>query len=125
MVRGAAKAASQEKNAKKMAAMKKSGTQLGMGDAAMSTECTICKVKMPTLQNLKDHHLSKHATSPLPAGIEDGLKAQAAKKAEDEKKKATKAKPGEGAAAGKKKKGGDADLSLLMEGLGTGGKKKK
>lgn len=124
MVRGAAKAASQEKNAKKNAASQKSGSQLGAGEAAMSTECTICKTKMPTLQNLKDHHLSKHASAPMPAGIEEGLKAQAAKKAEDAKKKATKL-PKDGASKGAKKKGGDADLSLLMEGLGTGGKKKK
>jgi len=120
MVRGAAKAASQERNAKKQAAMKKSGSQLGCGDAAMSTECTICKTKMPTLQNLKDHHLSKHSATPLPAGIEEGLKAQAAKKADDEKKKATKQKSDGGEKKAAKKKGGDADLSLLMEGLGTG-----
>ena len=45
MVRGAAKAASQERNAKKQAAMKKSGTQLGCGEKAMSTECSICKAR--------------------------------------------------------------------------------
>ena len=50
--------------------------------------------------------------------------AAGAKKAEDAKKKATK-QPKDGASKGAKKKGGDADLSLLMEGLGTGGKKKK
>ena len=93
----------------------------------MSTECSICKVKMPTLQNLKDHHLSKHASSPLPDGLEEGLRAAAAKKEADEKKKATKGPPGGGGAGGGKKKkgGGDADLSLLREGLGTGGKAKK
>mmetsp|Transcript_18017 Transcript_18017/g.55423 ORF Transcript_18017/g.55423 Transcript_18017/m.55423 type:complete len:133 (-) Transcript_18017:8-406(-) len=132
MVRGAAKAASQERNAKKQAAQKKSGSQLGAGEKAMSTECGICKVRMPTLQNLKDHYVSKHPASPLPDGLEEGLKAAAAKKAADEQKKAGKAPPGTGgggikvaqAAAKKKVKKNDADLSLLMEGLGTGKKKK-
>ena len=50
MVRGAAKAASQERNAKKQAAMKKSGTQLGCGEKALSLDCSICKTRMPTLQ---------------------------------------------------------------------------
>mmetsp|Transcript_23053 Transcript_23053/g.69110 ORF Transcript_23053/g.69110 Transcript_23053/m.69110 type:complete len:123 (+) Transcript_23053:304-672(+) len=122
MVRGAAKAASQERNAKRKAAMEKKGSQLGMGEKAMSTECAICKVRMPTLQNLKDHYVGKHPNDPLPDGLEDGIKAAAAKKAENEKKKATKERP----TTAKKKLGNkDADLSLLMEGLGTGGKKKK
>ena len=49
---------------------------------------------MPTLQNLKDHYVSKHPASPLPDGLEEGLKAAAAKKAADEQKKAGKAPPG-------------------------------
>ena len=57
MVRGAAKAASQERNAKKQAAMKKAGTQLGCGEKALSLDCAICKTRMPTLQNLKDHFI--------------------------------------------------------------------
>ena len=123
MVRGAAKAASQERNAKKQAAMKKSGTQLGCGEKALSLDCSICKTRMPTLQNLKDHFISKHPSSPLPDGLEDGLRAQAAKRAQDQKLKDKKAPP-QAAAKKKKKKNNDADLSLLMEGLGTGKKKK-
>ena len=122
MVRGAAKAASQEKNAKKQAAAQKCGSQLGMGDAAMSTQCAICMVKMPTLQNLKDHYVGKHPKECLPAGLEDGIKAAEAKKKANEEKKKGKAPPGDG--PGKKKKGGGDDLSLLMEGLNTGKKKK-
>ena len=122
MVRGAAKAASQERNAKKQAAMKKAGTQLGCGEKALSLDCAICKTRMPTLQNLKDHFISKHPSSPLPDGLEEGLRAQAAKRAQDQKLKDKKAPPQ--AAAKKKKKNNDADLSLLMGGLGTGKKKK-
>ena len=123
MVRGAAKAASQERNAKKQAAMKKSGTQLGCGEKALSLDCAICKTRMPTLQNLKDHFASKHPSAPLPDGLEEGLRAQAEKRAQDQKLKDKKAPP-QAAAKKKKKNGGDADLSLLMEGLGTGKKKK-
>ena len=87
----------------------------------------ICKIKMPTMQNLKDHHLSKHGSVPLPAGIEEGIAAAQAKKDAEAKKKLGKEQAGGGGGGGGKKKkgGGDADLSLLMEGLGTGGKKKK
>ena len=102
MVRGAAKAASQERNAKKQAAMKKSGTQLGCGEKALSLDCSICKTRMPTLQNLKDHFVSKHPTAPLPDGLEEGLRAQAEKRAQDQKLKDKKAPPQ--AAAKKKKK---------------------
>jgi hypothetical protein len=51
------------------------------------------------------------------------LRAQAEKRAQDQKLKDKKAPP-QAAAKKKKKNGGDADLSLLMEGLGTGKKKK-
>ena len=59
----------------------------------------------------------------MPDGLEEGLRAQAEKRAQDQKLKDKKAPP-QAAAKKKKKNGGDADLSLLMEGLGTGKKKK-
>jgi len=127
MVRGAAKAKAQEANAKKQQAAKKSGSQLGLGAKALSLDCAICKTRMPTLQNLKDHMESKHSASPLPDGLEEGLRAQAEKRAMDQKLKDKKAPPSAAPKKKKKKKkkkGGDADLSLLMEGLGTGKKKR-
>ena len=124
MVRGAAKAKAQEANAKKQQAAKKSGSQLGCGAKALSLDCAICKTRMPTLQNLKYHMESKHSASPLPDGLEEGLRAQAEKRAMDQKLKDKKAPPSAAPKKKKKKKkGGDADLALLMEGLGTGKKK--
>ena len=76
------------------------------------------------MQNLKDHFVSKHPKDPLPDGLEEGIRAAVAKKAANEKGKAAKAPP-DGAGKKKKKKDDGGDLSLLMEGLGTGGKKKK
>ena len=121
-VRGAAKAASQEKNAKAAASAQKSGSQLKAREAAYNTECLICKSRMPTVQNLKDHHLSKHGATPVPAWIAEALVAQAAKKAEDSKKKVAGIPPAGGAGVPKPKK--NQDLSFLNESLGTGAKKK-
>lgn len=121
MVRGHAKADAQQKNAKKMADMKKNGSQLGMADKAMQYTCPTCKQQCPNVKLYKQHFDSKHPTECFPTQAQADLDALEAKKAGAAAAAATPA-----AAKPKKKKKDDVDdlASLLAAGGISGGKKK-
>ena len=81
MVRGHAKADAQQKNAKKLADMKKNGSQLGMADKAMVYCCPTCKQQCPNVKLYKQHFDSKHPTECFPTQAQADLDAVEAKKA--------------------------------------------
>jgi hypothetical protein len=121
MVRGHAKADAQQKNAKKLADMKKNGSQLGMADKAMVSCCPTCKQQCPNVKLYKQHFDSKHPTECFPTQAQADLDAVEAKKAG--------AATAAAAPAAKPKKKKDAnvdDLSALLAagGIKGGGKKK-
>ena len=69
MVRGHAKEEAQKKNAKKMEAMNKSGSQKGEGAAKMKGACVCptCKAQMVNYKMLCQHYESKHPKESCPA----------------------------------------------------------
>eukprot|EP00793_Prasinoderma_coloniale_P004350 PRCOL_00000110-RA len=71
MVRGNAKAKSQEKNAKKQAAKQRSGSQLNDQKKALKFVCPVCKVQMPQVKTMLVHWDSKHGKVPEPQEIKD------------------------------------------------------
>ena len=122
MVRGHAKSDAQAKNAKKMEAMKKAGSQHGMADKAMGHICPICKQQFPHIKLYKQHFDSKHPNETFQAAAMAAIQAAEAKKGGG----------GGGAAAEapakpKKKKAaaGGGDLEDLLAAGGVAGGKKK
>lgn len=74
MARGHQKVQSQQKNAEKKAAMKKSGSAADQKKAAMKAlvhTCTVCKSQMPDPKTYKQHFESKHPKSPMPDVLKD------------------------------------------------------
>jgi len=69
MVRGAAKAAAQERNAKKHA-VKQKGSELGLGAKALKVSCPICRQQLVDRHQLLQHYDSKHPKSSPPPETE-------------------------------------------------------
>jgi hypothetical protein len=120
MVRGHAKAEAQARNAKRTAELAKSqkGSQRGMAEKALNTQCPICKQQMPTARQLADHYASRHPRDALPPEIQEQLSAQPAPA-----RAAAEQLPPPQPDAAKPKKKTDELGALLSEGLGA--KKKK
>ena len=122
MVRGHAKADAQARNAKKMEAMKKTGSQHGMADKAMVHICPICKQQFPHIKLYKQHFDSKHPNETFPAAAMAEFQAAEAKKGGGGGGVAA-----EAPAKPKKKKAaaGGGDLEDLLAAGGVAGGKKK
>lgn len=69
MVRGAAKAIAQERNAKKHAGKDKK-SELGMGAKALKAQCAVCKQQVINYTQLVQHYESKHPKLPVPPAPE-------------------------------------------------------
>jgi ribosomal protein L44E len=70
MARGQQKIQAQQKNAEKMAKMKKGTSQKASAAKALTYTCTICKTQMPDPKTYKQHFESKHPKSPLPPELQ-------------------------------------------------------
>ncbi|XP_014352709.1 zinc finger protein 706 isoform X2 [Latimeria chalumnae] len=73
MARGQQKIQAQQKNAKRLADMKKKhgSDQKAAAKAALVFTCPVCKTQMPDPKTFKQHFESKHPKSPLPAELVD------------------------------------------------------
>lgn len=73
MARGQQKIQSQQKNAEKLAKMKKaqSGDSKASAAAALKFQCKVCMTKMPDPKTYKDHFENKHPKQPLPDELKD------------------------------------------------------
>ncbi len=66
MVRGHAKAAAQEKNAKKQQELKKKGSSNLNASPNLKFICAICKVEARSYKMMTDHYDSKHPKEAYP-----------------------------------------------------------
>merc|ERR1712168_1079101 len=71
MARGQQKIQSQQKNAEKLAKIKKaeSGDSKKAAAAALVFKCSVCMTQMPDPKTYKQHFENKHPKSPLPAEL--------------------------------------------------------
>eukprot|EP00408_Alexandrium_pacificum_P028625 CAMPEP_0171208300 /NCGR_PEP_ID=MMETSP0790-20130122/28018_1 /TAXON_ID=2925 /ORGANISM="Alexandrium catenella, Strain OF101" /LENGTH=73 /DNA_ID=CAMNT_0011673893 /DNA_START=91 /DNA_END=312 /DNA_ORIENTATION=+ len=66
MVRGHAKEVAQQKNAERLAAGKKSGSQKDAQKAGLKVSCPACKAPMTNYKCLTQHYDSKHPKETCP-----------------------------------------------------------
>eukprot|EP00403_Amphidinium_massartii_P012922 CAMPEP_0178431774 /NCGR_PEP_ID=MMETSP0689_2-20121128/32034_1 /TAXON_ID=160604 /ORGANISM="Amphidinium massartii, Strain CS-259" /LENGTH=87 /DNA_ID=CAMNT_0020053723 /DNA_START=98 /DNA_END=357 /DNA_ORIENTATION=- len=66
MVRGHAKQAAQEANAKRQAAMKKSGSQLDAQKAGLKFKCPVCLTEVTNYKMMVQHYECKHPKETCP-----------------------------------------------------------
>lgn len=71
MARGQQKIQSQQKNAEKLAKLKKGTSTKKAANAALVFSCSVCKSQMPDPKTYKQHFESKHPKSPLPPELQE------------------------------------------------------
>ncbi|KAF8371612.1 hypothetical protein PRIPAC_78041 [Pristionchus pacificus] len=71
MARGQQKLQSQQKNAEKMAKLKKAqgSDQKTAAQAALTYKCSVCMAQMPDPKTYKQHFENKHPKAALPAEL--------------------------------------------------------